>query len=297
MMCIWLWQSTNVEWFCSESSQTKIRGLKEMRKWFDGKEEMWGMLAMWNQRLVIQRWWPSAAGVWILCMQIEHLVIKWSANMLWNVFVTYYGCHGSRFSPLLSLSTFSLSPSHYAALTPLLLSVSPSLVDVYVLNVSITQPWGTCTKNWTNGWKKSEIMRALDIGKMVMKWSSINGDTVVVGVFMIKIFNRVVVKHYAEVSVLVEHSALPLEYDNPFSLQKPAHIEEGIQTFHSDPFIIILQDKLYFSAAGIAYIKGAIINTIILTMDVKGGTLNNECLKNYHPTLQIFSVIWIIHFF
>lgn len=46
-------------------------------------------------------------------------------------------------------------------------------------------------------------MRVLDIGKMVMKWSSINGDTVVVGVFMIKIFNRVAVKYYTEVSVLV----------------------------------------------------------------------------------------------
>lgn len=42
---------------------------------------------------------------------------------------------------------------------------------------------------------ETKIMHVLDIGKMVMKKSSINGDTVVVGVFMIKIFNRGAVKY------------------------------------------------------------------------------------------------------
>lgn len=43
--------------------------------------------------------------------------------------------------------------------------------------------------------RKTKIMRVLDIEKMVMKWSSINGDTlaVVVRVFMINTFNRMVV--------------------------------------------------------------------------------------------------------
>lgn len=123
-------------------SHTNNRGFQERRNSLMANKRHEKCL-----QLVIQRWWPSAAGDWILCMQIEHIIIKWSANMLWNAFVTYYGCHGFRFSPLLSLSTFSLSQSCYA-LAPLLLSVSSRLVDVYVLNVSITQPWGTCTKNW-----------------------------------------------------------------------------------------------------------------------------------------------------
>lgn len=94
-------------------------------------------------------------------------------------------------------------------------------------------------------------MRVLDIGKMEMKWSSINGDTVVVvRVFMIKIFNRVVVKYYAEVSVLVEYSTqdiIPFHTGHPAS--KSLHrgrMNLNMVYFHSNPFIIILQGKLCF---------------------------------------------------
>lgn len=72
---------------------------------------------------------------------------------------------------------------------------------------------------------------------------------------MIKIFNRVVVRHSAAVSVLVEHSTLLLGYDNPFhvgfQLQKPAYMKEE---FKHGPFST--QILLSRSApAGIAYIK------------------------------------------
>lgn len=73
-------------------------------------------------------------------------------------------------------------------------------------------------------------MRVLDIGKMVMKWSSINGDTV----FMIKIFNRVAVENYTKISVLVEHSSQAIVCYNPFShwlpsFKKPAHWKNEIK--------------------------------------------------------------------
>lgn len=66
-------------------------------------------------------------------------------------------------------------------------------------------------------------MRVLDIAKMVMKWSGINGNTaVVVWVFMIEIFNREGFEYYAGVSNSTQAVVCNIILFHTGRIEKPA---------------------------------------------------------------------------
>lgn len=73
-------------------------------------------------------------------------------------------------------------------------------------------------------------MRVLDIAKMLMKWSGINGNTaVVVWVFMIEIFNREGFEYYVY-NIILFHTG---------RVEKPAE-EEGTQMRSISTQILLL---------------------------------------------------------
>lgn len=142
---------------------------------------------------------PLSSCAYFVCKQ--NTSSNEATNMHCISFVTYYSCHGSpSLLPPVPLP-FSLS----RLVTPqvsFLLCLNPGLV-VYILTVfPLHSREVLALKIGETVERKTKIMRVLDIEKMVMKWSSINGDTVVVvvvasavvvGVFMINTFHRIVV--------------------------------------------------------------------------------------------------------
>lgn len=83
-------------------------------------------------------------------------------------------------------------------------------------------------------------MRVLDIAKMLMKWSGINGNTaVVVWVFMIEIFNREGFEYYAGVSNSTQAVVYNIILFHTGRVEKPAE-EEGTQMRSISTQILLL---------------------------------------------------------